>query len=436
MPDLSLIYCQGYVSTPIIEACQQRGVFTLLDTDEFRERTWLIKTLAANAGYFTIALEQLESLGWLEKKMDAYRLTSKTNGFSDRGLTSFYAIEPERLITQDTGKFKEKIEQVFFHPEARESALFNPAQGPIIVPLVVCLQKLNPENFCEELNQFTPALAPAIIELFSRQQWLTGDQLTASGKALLHSTAFDIAASYRPLLHSMDDLLFGDSARVFRKKELSGVSHTLAPQKLSQQIFFHDLQQEIVEIFNHEPLQEQPQSVIQMNCGDGALLSWVFQIICRETARGRDLARMPVRFVAVDSSRRALQQAATTLEDLQHHTLTGDINKLDKLSLELEQIGITSEQELLHLHILVDHLVTVDVKQAVNRALAVLAAGQPPYYLDQKGRLIDAVTVLSCRQQHLRALAKHIENSPLVILESHAASCRGFEADRDGEAPV
>src|SRR5437660_920737 len=193
MPDLSLIYCRGYVSTPIIEACQQRGVFKLLDTDEFRERTWLIKTLAANAGYFTIVLEQLESLGWLEKKMDAYRFTSKANGFSDRGLTSFYATEPERLITKDTGKFKEKIEQVFFHPEAKESALADPAQGSIIVPLVVSLQKLNPENFCEELNQFTPVLAPVIIELFSRQQWLTGDQaqLTASGKALLQSTAFD-----------------------------------------------------------------------------------------------------------------------------------------------------------------------------------------------------------------------------------------------------
>src|SRR5947209_16900023 len=146
------------------------------------------------------------------------------------------------------------------------------------------------------------------------------------------STAFDIAASYRPLLHSMDDLLFGDSARVFRKNELSGISHALAPQKLSQQIFFHDLQQEIVEIFNHEPLQEQPQAVIQMNCGDGALLSWVSQTICRETARGRDLARMPVRFVAVDSSRRALQQAATTLEGRQHHTVTGAVRQLHPLS--------------------------------------------------------------------------------------------------------
>src|SRR5947209_1895927 len=424
MSDLSLFYCQGYVSTPIVEACEQRGLFKLLDIHEFRERTWLIKTLAANAGYFTIALEQLESLGWLEKKVDAYRLTSKAAGFRNRGLTPFYAIEPEKLIAQDTGKFKEKIEQVFLHPEARASAFSDPTQGSIIVPLVVCLQKLNPEKFCEKLNQFTSALASTLVELFSRQQWLTDDraQLTASGKALLWNTAFDIAASYRLLLHSMDELLSGDSARAFRKKELPGVSHAFPSQKLSQQVFFQDLQQEIVEIFNHEPLREQPRSVIQMNCGDGTLLSWVSQTICRETIRGRDLAHMPIRLVAVDGSRRALQKAATTLAGLQHQTLTGDINKLDKLSRELEEAGITFEQELLHLHILVDHLITVDAKQPVNRALAVLAADQPAYYLDQKGRLIDAVTVLSCRQQHLRALAKHIHNSPLLVLESHAAS--------------
>src|SRR5947209_3029798 len=172
MSDLSLFYCQGYVSTPIVEACEQRGLFKLLDIHEFRERTWLIKTLAANAGYFTIALEQLESLGWLEKKVDAYRLTSKAAGFRNRGLTPFYAIEPEQLIAQDTGKFKEKIEQVFLHPEARASAFSDRTKGSITFLLLFVFKKLNREKFSEDLNQSPPALLSPLFDLFHRKQWL------------------------------------------------------------------------------------------------------------------------------------------------------------------------------------------------------------------------------------------------------------------------
>jgi hypothetical protein len=45
------------VATPIVEACQRRGSFKLLDNYEFRERVWLINELKPNAGHFTIALE-------------------------------------------------------------------------------------------------------------------------------------------------------------------------------------------------------------------------------------------------------------------------------------------------------------------------------------------------------------------------------------------
>src|SRR5262245_45262848 len=89
-PDLSAFYCQGYLITPIVEACRRRGLFELLDTREFRERTWLIKELKANAGYFTIALEALQYAGWLEKNRDAYRLTSKVEDCPELEFTSLY----------------------------------------------------------------------------------------------------------------------------------------------------------------------------------------------------------------------------------------------------------------------------------------------------------------------------------------------------------
>src|SRR5215470_14186228 len=114
MTYLANSYCHGYVATPIVEACRRRGLFKLLDVREFRELAWLIKELEANAGYFTIALEALESLGWLKKNIDgAYRLTGKADGYPELGLTPLYAVEPEQLIAQDphARTLREKIEQ-------------------------------------------------------------------------------------------------------------------------------------------------------------------------------------------------------------------------------------------------------------------------------------------------------------------------------------
>src|SRR5262249_51763542 len=79
------------------------------------------------------------------------------------------------------------------------------------------LQGLDANKFCEELERFSSSLSQTIIELFMRRQWLTDDRsrLTASGKALLQRGVFNVAASYRPALHRIGELFFGDPARVF-----------------------------------------------------------------------------------------------------------------------------------------------------------------------------------------------------------------------------
>jgi hypothetical protein len=153
MLDLSTYYFRGYVAAPIVEACQQRKLFKLLDNHEFRERAWLINELKANEGYFAIALEALESLGWLEKKGDAYRLTAEANPYPELGLTPLYAVEPERLIAQDSHArmLREKIERVFFRSEFGDPVSPDPAKGAVIVPLVMSLQGLDTNKFCEEL---------------------------------------------------------------------------------------------------------------------------------------------------------------------------------------------------------------------------------------------------------------------------------------------
>src|SRR5215813_8448472 len=220
MMDLATSYCHGYIAAPIVEACRQGGLFSLLEVREFRERAWLIDELMANEGYFAIALEVWETLGWLETNINgAYRPTGKADGYPELGLTPLHAVEPERLTAKGPHArlLREKIKRVFFRSEAEDSTSPDPARGAIIVPLVVSLQRLDTNKFCEELKRLGSPLSQTVIELFARRQWLTDDkaQLTASGKALLQHRVFNVAASYRPALHVIGDLLFGDPGGVF-----------------------------------------------------------------------------------------------------------------------------------------------------------------------------------------------------------------------------
>src|SRR6476619_3743308 len=86
MSDPSAGNCHGHLASQIVEACRKRGLFELLDVQEFRGRTWLIEQLGANEGYFAIALEVLQSLGWIEADGDgALRRTGKADEVEPAG---------------------------------------------------------------------------------------------------------------------------------------------------------------------------------------------------------------------------------------------------------------------------------------------------------------------------------------------------------------
>ena len=189
---------------------------------------------------------------------------------------------------------------------------------------------------------------------------------------------------------------------------------------LTREVFIEDLRHEVVEIFNREPLEKQPQAIVDVNCINGSLLEDIFRIISTLTTRGRHLAEMPVRLVSVGNDREALEEAAKRLAKLQHHTLLAEIHQPEKLSTALEQCGLTSEQEALQVRLFVDHRIEVDAQQPVNQALTVLGADEPAHYLDRQGRSVDALAVLSCWQQHFRSLAQSFYKSRLLILEAHA----------------
>ena len=214
-----------------------------------------------------------------------------------------------------------------------------------------------------------------------------------------------------------DDLLFGNSTRNFDEpgnSERSIMSNSFHKRPLRQEVFFEDLQLEIIDIFNREPLENQPQAIVDNNCGYDTLLEEILQAIRSLTARGSHLAQLPIAAVA-------------------SHQLPGVTDQKDELSKAIEQRGLTFKDQGLYLRFFMDRLVEADAQQAVDQSLTVLANDHPAHCLDRPA-LVDALTVLSHWQQHFCALAENLNNSRLLIVEGHPAAPHLIEKQQEDAA--
>ena len=400
MDDVSNSYRDAYVVAPIIAACRKHGLFELLSAGQFVQQTRLARTLNASGGALSLALAVLHSAGWLEKKgPHAYRATAnavvRLAGFDPMPL---YAVEPRCLIEDEkhASMLMEAIETEFFSVPAPADLPSEWRRGAIIVPLMVSVRGFSEERFRDEFDRLDPRLSQIIVRLFEQQRWLEPDQpwLTALGRAILHDRGFAALVAHRPVLHRIDELLFGS-------RELDIAQGTIPDRGtesrlraltagLGRETYREDLLQAILDNFARSPARGALPAVIGIACGeeefpDEAVL----------TASGIAHCSLPNTFDGVDDA--------------------------DRLRAAIEQSGLSAEHDVLYLDFALNHRFTVRTTQPVNDALSVLASDHPPY-LDDDARPLSALAVLSMWQQRLRSIAERIDRSRVVIVQAHAAT--------------
>ena len=394
-------HLSGIVIIPTLKALLDRRVFDLFgvlsDPVEFDQ---IVDQTHGNRGYLRVAFRLLATCGWMEER------TGRNSGNVGYSLTARGRIATSAASTHCG-------EVISFLPKAifLEDFLFGKSDEAILPSLETLVEKAKAHwgltaqgdsveaQVCHQVRQYLDGLlvGPAMVSLarggiFERlaqgplqldtlpgnhaslgfvfdlliaQGWMGREQnrvcLTTSGfYAAQIATSYGVTVSYLPLFNVVDTLLFGNP-RIARVDETG--SELLVNRGMNvwgsggaHNTYFKKVDEIIMEIFNR-PLEQQPEGICDMGCGDGTLLEHLYCVIKTRTARGPILDKHPLLVVGVDFNkvaRRITKQRFRKAGIPNHFVISGDINRPALLAGDLEALG-HDVHNLLHVRSFLDH---------------------------------------------------------------------------------
>lgn len=391
----------GIVVIPTLKALLDRKVFDLfrISSDPLG-LDQIVKQTHGNRGYVRVACRLLVSCGWMEERSGRngsnvlYSLTPKgqiATSIASPHCNEVVSFLPKAIFLEDflfgtsseaiLPSLKSLVQKanshwgLAAHGETLEAEVSRQVgqylDGVLVGPVMVSLARA---GVLERLlrGPVQPEALPGnrgslglVFDLLAAQKWVVREQdrvsLTPSGSyAAQIATSYGVTVSYLPLFRVVDTLLFGNP-RIPRIDETG--SELLVNRGMNvwgsggaHNTYFKKVDEIIVEIFNR-PIEQQPEGICDMGCGDGTLLEHLYCVVKSRTLRGALLDKHPLLIVGVDFNkvaRRITKQRLRKAEIPAHFVISGDINRPALLAGDLEALG-HDVHNLLHVRSFLDH---------------------------------------------------------------------------------
>ncbi|HEX7634758.1 MAG TPA: hypothetical protein VF427_05690, partial [Noviherbaspirillum sp.] len=424
-------YLHGYVAMPMLGVCRDLGIFSAMENGHVSVRQ-ITADLSANAGYCRLVFRALHALGCVESTdRETYTLSERfrRDWRLPELIDEIYRIDFAAYLRD--GAQAERLDR-WLIASARgwgtpDVELGNLMDGAIMVPLLLELAQKGvgqgPEQSSGDLAPCVhPHVRPQLQAYLAAKDMLeSGESFTLNERGLyLCERALTMAstASYRPMLLGLRELLCGDPGRVLGRDADGHETHVdrtlnVIGSGFQHNKYFQDLAELVVAIFDREPLEEQPRYIIDMGCGDGALLKTLYSAIAERSLRGRHLEAHPLLLIGADFNEKSLQAAAHTLDGLPHLLLKGDIAKPQALLNDLKAHGVTDADAMLHVRSFLDHDRPLHVKPD--------AADAHPRddlaYVNAAGDCIGSVAITRDLRDHLARWSGILGRHGLILLE-------------------
>jgi acyl transferase domain-containing protein/NADPH:quinone reductase-like Zn-dependent oxidoreductase/acyl carrier protein/NADP-dependent 3-hydroxy acid dehydrogenase YdfG/ribosomal protein S18 acetylase RimI-like enzyme len=428
MLDLINRYCHGFVAFPVIHSLQKQGFFNVFKQRESIGLDDLVQLSQANSGHLKAALRLLESLEILEFNQ-AYRPGPRFV-WLDRMPDNFESLLQLDFSADRQETINHWLNQSLKQWSTDDQMLADFLDGLWLLPLFF----QNPKADCKsrdftETFQFV-ADPDRLEQCFLNKGWIERDQgrsiFSPAGQHLRERIFIaGTVYSYRPMLLGMPELIFGDAAKVFQRDEEGHENHldrllNVQASGFQHERYFKDCQAIIVEIFNQMPVENQPDYIADMGCGDGTLLKRVYQVIQTKTKRGELLSQYPLMLIGADYNQKALSATAATLAEIPHKTIQADIGNPAKYLQDLQAAGIKNTGKILHIRSFLDHDRPY-IAPANQAQLAQRAEGRAHgVYIDSAGKSIPSKVVYQSLVEHLTRWADIVGDSGAMFLEVHS----------------
>ncbi|WP_299208103.1 class I SAM-dependent methyltransferase [uncultured Dokdonia sp.] len=391
-------HLDGIVTAPVAYELYTKGITTQLLQEKTCRLSELTSAYHANEGYLNVALRILCSQGWLTQSIDGdgsdvtYNITSSSEiafrlfplyedvvnlqKFSAKFHDRKFEKEPFQMLKNIFNAFQNNYGLTIAddeHIATIQHQVLKHIEGIILGPTLVHLAmggmfhkyfmqaSFKPEEFHKDGSNFKDLLdILCYFELFTSHHGTY--QFTEKGLFYAkRASAYGVTVSYIPTLRTLDELLFGNPKAAKEAGDGHKEGHVDRAMNVwgsggAHASYFKVVDEIIIHLFN-KPIEEQPKGILDMGCGNGAFLIHLFNVIEKQTLRGRMLDEHPLILVGADYNEAALNITKGNLvqAEIWAKVVWGDIGDPDRLAKDLQDEYGVSLSELLNVRSFLDH---------------------------------------------------------------------------------
>lgn len=445
-------HLDGIVMAPVVAVLAKHNTLDAIQKTEKFDIDEFSSSISANAGYLNVALRVLASQGFLN-----YTVDNKQNkvsiSLSDRfekllefqevyqDLNAFITAEETIRSAQVSDgmcqhwwqlfqQYKEWLLEDIDEQDIRYQVQKH-IEGCLIGPVIVRLgmsglfhNYFMQSRFSADEFHKNPEYFGKVLDGLAQMAWFRENkgfyEFTEQGLFFAKRAAsYGVTVSYLPMFAALEELIFGDAAAIRNLGQGEEERHVDRAMNVwgsggAHHTYFKVIDELIIEIFNR-PIEEQPKGILDMGCGNGALLQHLYEIIERFTLRGKMLEEHPLFLVGADYNQAALKATRANLvkHEIWAKVIWGDIGDPDTLAAELKEVYKIDLSSLLNMRSFLDHnriWEPADAKGSLSSSTGAFAF---------RGQRLANNEVEASLKQHLEKWKPYVHKHGLLLIELH-----------------